>query len=105
MLRSSAPVFPPRATAWFLVRVLAVAVASGVAAWAASRCAALLPIDPAQLDGRVEDMTRLLLGGGAGALAALAGLWLLRVREPFEIVPLVLSRRNRPTAPSPGTED
>ena len=93
LLRKSAPVFPPRETIAFLAKVAVVAAASCAVAYAASRACSRLPFDPALLGGRIDDAARLAIGGGCGALAALAGCWLLRVREPFEIVGIVFHRR------------
>ncbi len=93
LLRKSAPVFPPRETIAFLFKVTVVAVASCAIAYAASRACAYLPFDSALLGGRIDDAARLAFGGGCGAVTALAGCWILRIREPFEIVGLVIRKR------------
>lgn len=93
LLRKSTPVFPPRDTFVFLAKIAAIAAAAVFAAHAAARACSAVPIDHALLGGRVDDILRLAAGGCAGAAIAVAGWLAMRIREPFEIVGLVLSRR------------
>jgi peptidoglycan biosynthesis protein MviN/MurJ (putative lipid II flippase) len=119
VLKWSVPMFPWRETASFTLRLLLVAVLAGLATWAAQR-----GLDRVLADGmaaaKAELATaaagtmsvqasvkhsllavKLAVAGLAGGLALLGGAWLLRVREPFEMIDWTVQKlRGRFKAPA-----
>jgi len=86
MLRQNAPVFPVAETLGFLARVVACTVLAAACAWLALRGTdAALSFAPA-LPEKILQALRVCAGGGAGALATLGGFWVLRIREPFDMI-------------------
>jgi putative peptidoglycan lipid II flippase len=111
VLRRSVPMFPVRESASFLLRLCALAAIVGLAGWGVSHgVAALLPdglavaeqklaaagadqaghiaiADASEVHiDRMRMLLRLAVAGSAGGIVFLAGAFLLRVREPFDMV-------------------
>jgi putative peptidoglycan lipid II flippase len=93
LLGRHAPLFPLLPTLAFLLRIALVSVAAGAAAWLAARYGALAL--PATVGNRVSDLVQLAFGGGAALATGAAACAVLRVREPFELLQLVLRARAR----------
>ena len=94
LLNRSTPVFPVRATAGFLLRVVLASALSAAAAWLASTQALGLAGN-AGLAERLTDLLRLAAGGAAAVAVLLAAFRLLRVDEPYELIRLVSQKRHR----------
>lgn len=109
VLKRSVPMFPVRESVGFLVRLLVLAAIVGATAWgvdgaldavwpdglAAAR-QALAKVDPLHAIrpagefsaglNRSALFVKLVVSGGGGALAFLLGAYLLRIREPFDML-------------------
>lgn len=87
LLRSSAPVFPLAPTLGFMARLALCALATGTAAWLALCGLTWAPLAVwVPLSGHLGDLLRLLAGGGAGLLMAMASFVVLRIHEPLEML-------------------
>jgi len=114
MLKRDAPVFPVGETLWFLARVAVCTVLTAACAWLALRGVASVQLHEkiqiaAQsstwlafaargalpLREKIELAAQVCAGGAGGVLGALAGFWVLRIREPFEMLAWVVARVRR----------
>ncbi|MCL1887439.1 MAG: hypothetical protein FWF96_01030 [Kiritimatiellaeota bacterium] len=91
LLKRDAPVFPVGETLWFLGRVAVCTTLAAACAWLALRGLGLTPW-VARLPEKVRMGAEVCAGGAAGALATLAGFWLLRIREPFDMMKWIFAR-------------
>lgn len=82
-LKRSTPIFPLGETLVFLLRILLVAALTGAATYGALRGVLLFS---GLGTGRISQVIQLAAAGSAGTLGYLLGVWLLRVREPIEMV-------------------
>lgn len=96
MLGRHAPLFPFLPTLGFLIRIVLVSAIAGGAAWFAAQFGA--GALAATAGNRVSDLVQLACGGFAALAAGAAACALLRVREPVELVQMVLRARSRRAA-------
>jgi len=91
MLKRNAPVFPVGETFGFLARVAVCTCLTAVCAWLALRGLDSV-LGGAALHDKIFQAARVCAGGAGGVLGALAGFWLLRIREPYEMLAWLLAR-------------
>ncbi len=94
MLKQNAPVFPAGETLGFLARVAVCTCATAACAWLALR-GLDWGIAKMALTDKVVQALRVCAGGAGGVAGAVAGFWVLRIREPFEMVEWMMARVRR----------
>jgi putative peptidoglycan lipid II flippase len=100
LFRRSAPAFPAAETASFLVRLILASAAIAGAAYVGRNIGSWLHYWPPIPRGSeppewVVNLAELGLGGLAALIALVASFALLRIREPMELLRLILSRKTK----------
>jgi peptidoglycan biosynthesis protein MviN/MurJ (putative lipid II flippase) len=94
MLKQNARVFPVGETLGFLTRVAVCTIVTALCAWLALQGVCKISL-LSRLHEKIQMAAQVCAGGAGGVLGALAGFWLLRIREPYEMLAWLSARVKR----------